>query len=63
MRLGGDYWAQIRTLARKHGLSSPEEDKALAASSCYPRKLPQEFQALKAMAVVKKLEDAGVKLG
>ena len=62
MRLGGDYWARVRDLARKHGLSSPEDDKALAASSAYPRKVPQEFQAIKAIAVLKKVQDAGVKL-
>lgn len=62
IRLGGDYWARVRDLARKHGLSSPEDDKALAASSAYPRKIPQEFQALKAIAVLKKVQDAGVKL-
>ena len=59
MRLGGDYWARVRDIARKHGLSSPEDDKALAASSAYPRKLPQEFQAIKAVGVLKRIQDAG----
>lgn len=62
MRLGGEYWARIRDLARKHGLSGPEDDKALAACTAYPRKLPQEFQAVKALEVLKRLQDAGVKL-
>ncbi len=62
MRLGGDYWARVRDLARKHGLSSPEDDKALAASSAYPRRLPQEFQAIKAVAVLKRMQDAGVRV-
>ena len=62
MRLGGDYWVRVRDVARKHGLSSPEDDKALAASSAYPRKLPQEFQALKAMSVLRKIQDAGVNI-
>ena len=60
MRLGGDYWARVRDVARKHGLSSPEDDNALAASSAYPRKLPQEFQAIKAVAVLKRMQDAGL---
>jgi hypothetical protein len=62
MRLGGEYWARVRIVARKNGLSSPEEDKALAASSAYPRRLPQEFQALKAVAVLQKVQEAGIKL-
>jgi hypothetical protein len=60
LSLGGDYWIRLRDVARKHGLLSPEDDRALAITSAVPRKLPNAVQAAKALAVRKRVEQAGI---
>ena len=58
--LGGDYWTRLREVARKHRLMTPDDDKAFAAASAIPKRVPTEFQAARVIAVRRRVEEAGI---
>lgn len=59
MALGSDYWESIRAFGRKVRILSPEDDTTLGAACAMPRRLPNDRQAVRLMAVREKCTEAG----
>lgn len=51
VNLGAAHWAAVRTFARNKGLLGPEDDSALAVCSRIPRRIPNGYQARRAVDV------------
>lgn len=62
INLGGSYWNTVRSFARTKGLLSPEDDSALAVASQAPRRIPNDYQASRVVAVRKRCIEAGLKM-
>lgn len=62
INLGGSYWSTVRSFARAKGLLSPEDDSALAVASQAPRRIPNDYQASRAIAVRKRCGEAGMEM-
>lgn len=59
IELGGQYWSRIRAFARAKGLLSPEDDSALEVASKVPRRIPNDYQASRAVSVRGRCIEAG----
>jgi hypothetical protein len=57
--LGGPYWDRVRVFARTNGLLTPEDDKALEVVCKAPRRVPNDYQASRAVAVKRRCEESG----
>jgi len=62
IKLGADYWQEVRQFGRAKGLLSPDEDAALAVAGMIPRRLPNDIQASKLMSARAKSEEAGFQI-
>ena len=57
--LGAGYWQKLRAFARENKISSPDEDSTLGIACGVPKKIPADWQAVRALEVRKRCEEAG----
>jgi hypothetical protein len=57
--LGGPFWQRLRAFARAQRLLAPDEESALTVATAVPRRIPEDWQASRALAVKKRCEEAG----
>jgi hypothetical protein len=57
--LGAGYWQRLRAFARENKIASAEEDSAIGIACGVPKKIPADWQAVRALEVRKRCEDAG----
>jgi hypothetical protein len=62
INLGAPYWDRIRMFARTNGLLTPEDDKALDVACRTPKRIPNDYQASRAVAVKQRCEEAGFRI-
>lgn len=60
--LRGNYWTRLREVARRHRMTTLDDDKALAAAAALPKRVPTEFQAARVMAVLRRVKEASIVL-
>jgi hypothetical protein len=62
INLGAPYWDRVRMFARTNGLLTPDDDKALDVACKTPKRIPNDYQASRAVAVRQRCEEAGFRI-
>ena len=59
INLGGPYWDRVENIRSDQWTLTPEDDKALEVACKAPRRIPNDYQASRAVAVRQRCEEAG----
>ena len=59
MKIGAEAWRRVRTFARDHRLTLPEDERALEIACAMPRYVPTDKQAERILVVLGRCNEAG----
>jgi hypothetical protein len=59
LELGGQYWSNLYSWAKKQNVLSVEQDRLLSYASQIPRKLPTDFQSERLLQIKGEMEGEG----
>jgi hypothetical protein len=59
LKAGAPFWSSLRSFARAKRLTTADDEGALTVACSMPRKLPNEWQATRLLAVRRRCEEAG----